>query len=137
MRKSRKIVLVVEDHPPQLEAIRRVLLRMGLEVVPAGDGAAAKECLKGMVPDLICLELLLPDSSGYEICEFIRSSPAHREVPVLLLSDRAHPADRAHATEVGANAYLIKPWLDDQLRARIETLLVQAGRGRARAVGET
>jgi two-component system, OmpR family, response regulator len=137
MRQYRKTILVVEDHPPQEAAIRRVVAGMGLKMIAAGDGAAAREILDGVVPDLICLELLLPDTSGYELCEFVRSSAAHCNVPVLVLSDRAYPADRAHADEVGADAFLVKPWLEDQLRARIELLLEQRGGGRARAVGES
>ena len=134
MRQQRRTILVVEDHPPQLAAIRAVVSEMGLDLIVAADGAAAKECLARAVPDVVCLELLLPDSSGYELCELIRSSPAHRDVPILVLSDRASPGDRAHALEVGADAFLVKPWLDDQLRARIELLLERRG-GPARAAG--
>src|SRR5579859_1577756 len=104
MRQQRRTILVVEDHPPQLAAIRAVVSEMGLNLIAAADGAAAKECLARVVPDVVCLELLLPDSSGYELCELIRSSPAHCEVPILVLSDRASPGDRAHALEVGADA---------------------------------
>lgn len=135
MRRQRKSILVVEDHPRQLLAIRKVLASLGLEVVVAGDGAAARDVLARFVPDLICAELRLPDSSGYELCELVRGSPAHCDVPVILLSDRSYPEDRAHADEVGADAFLVKPVLEDQLRARIELLLQRPVRGRPRAVG--
>lgn len=136
MRRQRKSILVVEDHPPQLLAIRKVLAELGLELVVAGDGAAAKEVLARFVPDLVCLELRLPDSSGYELCELIRNSPAHCDVPVLVLSDRAQAGDRAQAFEAGADDFLVKPVLDAQLRSRIERLLLRpVRRGRARAVG--
>ena len=83
------------------------------------------------------VELRLPDSSGYELCEFIRASSVHRHVPVLLLSDRGSPGDRANADEVGADAFLVKPYLDDELRARVEMLLDSPRGGRARAAGES
>ena len=110
---------------------------MGIEIVTAGDGATARDFLGRFVPDLVCVELRLPDSSGYELCEFIRASSAHCHVPVLLLSDRGSPGDRANADEVGADAFLVKPYLDDRLRARVELLLDGPRGGRARAAGES
>jgi two-component system chemotaxis response regulator CheY len=74
-------------------------------------------------PDLICLDLVLPESSGYEVCEFIRRSPEHRGTPVLIMSGRSYPADRAHAAEAGADAFIAKPFTEDDLRRRIERLL--------------
>ena len=137
MRRQRKSILVVEDHPRQLLALRKVMATLGVEVVVAADGAAAREVLARFVPDLVCLELRLPDSSGYELCELIRGSPSHGGVPVVMLSDHASPGDRAHADEVGADAFLVKPVPDEQLRARLEALLHRPFRGRARAAGES
>ena len=137
MRRQRKSILVVEDHPRQLLALRKVMAGLGVEVVVAGDGAAAKDVLARFVPDLVCVELRLPDSSGYELCEVIRGSPAHSSVPVVLLSDHTSPGDRAHAAEVGADAFLVKPVPDEILRARLEELLERPIRGRARAAGES
>ena len=61
-------------------------------------------------PDLVCLDLMLPELSGFEVCEFMRSIPALMSVPILVMSARAKPMDRAFAEEVGATAYLIKPF---------------------------
>lgn len=137
VREFRKSVLVVEDHPRQLLAIRKVLAGLGLEMFAAGDGEAAKEYLAHFVPDLVCLELRLPDTSGYELCELIRSSPVHCDVPVVLLSDHAYPEQRAQAYEVGVDDFLVKPIHDEQLRTRVARLLKRpVRRGRARAVGQ-
>jgi two-component system chemotaxis response regulator CheY len=120
---ERKTVLVVEDDPEQRAVIRGVLEAMGLFAVEATDGSAAVAALAGIRPDLICLELLLPESSGYELCEMIRRSPVHRDTPVLVMSDRAYPEDRAHALEAGADAFIVRPFDEEDLRRRIEALL--------------
>jgi DNA-binding response OmpR family regulator len=120
---ARKTVLVVEDDPSMRDAISDLVLRMGLDVVEAADGTAAMTRLAGMRPDLICLDLVLPESSGYEVCEFIRRSPDHRGTPVLIMSGRSYPADRAHASEAGADSFIAKPFTEDDLRRRIERLL--------------
>ena len=104
-----RTALVVEDDPEIRKLVRKYLEKMGLEVREAGTGKAALGELAARPPGLVCLDLMLPEISGYEICEHIRRTPALDGVRVLVLSARAMPADRAHAEEVGANAYLIKP----------------------------
>jgi CheY-like chemotaxis protein len=109
MEASRKRVLVVEDDPDIRKLIRRYLEKLDLEVEEAATGKAALSLLEGPAPSLICLDLMLPESSGYVICEHIRATPRLAGVRVLVISARAMPADRALAEEVGADAYLIKP----------------------------
>jgi DNA-binding response OmpR family regulator len=123
MRGRSKTILLVEDHPQQRSAIRALLQRMGFETVEASDASSAMERLDACRPDVICLDLVLPESSGYELCEFIRRSPKHRATPVLMMSDRAYPEDRAHAAEVGADAFIRKPFSAEGLRRFIEALL--------------
>jgi DNA-binding response OmpR family regulator len=119
----RKTILLVEDHPQLRSAIRAHLQRMGFETVEASDATSAVERLSACSPDLICLDLVLPESSGYELCEFIRKLPHHRATPVLMMSERTYPADRAHAAEVGADGFIAKPFGADLLRRSIEGLL--------------
>ncbi len=120
---KRKTALVVEDHPQIRSGIRALFERMGIETVEAADAHAALARLASCRPDVICLDLVLPESSGYELCEIIRKSPEHGATPILMMSDRAYPEDRAHAVEAGASAFLIKPFTEDALRRRIEALL--------------
>ena len=102
--------LVVEDHPDARALVRTYLLAMGLEVVDVAEGRSAIRVLKIDRPDLVCLDLMLPELSGFEVCEFMRSNPELRDIPILVMSARAKPMDRAFAEEVGATAYLIKPF---------------------------
>ncbi len=110
MTQAKPHVLVVEDDPEIRKLLRRFLDKLGMDVSEAGTGKAALALLDG--PEefaLVCLDLMLPESSGYAICEHIRRTPKLRELPVLVISARSMPPDRALAEEVGANAYLIKP----------------------------
>jgi DNA-binding response OmpR family regulator len=100
---------VVEDDPDIRKLIRRYLEKLDLDVDEAATGKAALSHLQRHKPALVCLDLMLPESSGYEICEQIRAAPSLAGVPVLVISARAMPPDRALAEEVGADAYLVKP----------------------------
>lgn len=104
-----RTALVVEDDPEIRKLLRKFLEKLGLEVREAGTGKAALAELALLPPELLCLDLMLPETSGYEICEHIRKTPALREIKVLVVSARSMPPDRAQAEEVGADAYLIKP----------------------------
>jgi DNA-binding response OmpR family regulator len=119
----RRTILIVEDDVALRKALREMLTLMGYRTVEAGTGAKARTELAANVPDLVCLDLALPESSGIELCEYIRSSPAHRKVRVLMMSNRLRPGDRAMAFESGADDYLPKPFSREDLRSRIEALL--------------
>lgn len=92
-------------------------------VLEAFSGNAAKELLAEQTPDLVCLDLTLPDISGYEVCEHIRATPALQDVPVLMISARAQTMDRAQAEEAGASGYLIKPFTPEELRQQVERVM--------------
>jgi two-component system chemotaxis response regulator CheY len=102
--------LVVEDDPAIRKLLRKYLGKMGFDVQEAATGKAALSLLEAeRIPQLVCLDVMLPELSGYEICEHIRATPRLKDVQVLIVSARALPSDRALAEELGANAYLIKP----------------------------
>lgn len=109
MESVNKLVLLVEDDPEIRKFLRRCLEKLELRVKEAATGRAALALLKEEKPALVCLDLMLPEFSGYEICEMIRASPDLHDVPVLVVSARAMPPDRAMAEEAGASGYLIKP----------------------------
>ncbi len=123
MENHRQTVLLVEDDPFARSLVKNYLEKMGLSVVEAADGRSALRQLTKMVPDLTCLDLVLPECSGYEVCEFIQRTPAIRDSPILVMSGRALPEDRAHAIELGASAYLIKPFTRTEFTKQVDTLL--------------
>lgn len=118
-------VLVVEDDPEVSGLLKKQLSRMDLEVTQASDGSRAMEALKTTVPDLVCLDLMLPATSGYEVCEHIRKTPRLSTVPILVISARTLPMDRAQAFELGASAFLPKPFSSKDLTAMVKNLLAR------------
>lgn len=113
MSSQSKVALVVEDDLKILKLVARYCERLGMSVREATSAKAADLELAGVTPDLVCLDLVLPEASGYAVCEKIRSTPRLAHVPVLVISGRSSPVDRAAAEEAGASDYLVKPlhWL--------------------------
>ncbi|RKG95117.1 response regulator [Corallococcus praedator] len=121
-------VLLVEDSPMFRVMLRDMLQEMGVKnVVEKPNGKSAMEYLQGEEkPDLVCLDLTLPDVSGYDVCEHIRRTPAIAHVPVLMVSARNLPEDKAYAEEAGANGYLGKPFTPEELEKRVRQVLKAA-----------
>jgi len=115
--------LVVEDHPDARALVRTYLLGMGMEVVDVAEGRSAIRHLESSPPDLVCLDLMLPELSGFEVCEFMRAHPSLRNVPILIMSARAKPMDRAFAEQVGATAYLVKPFKRSEFGRAVEACM--------------
>jgi DNA-binding response OmpR family regulator len=101
--------LVVEDDPPLRKMVRGYLELIKYAVAEASDGRKAMAALREQKFDLVVLDLMLPESSGYDVLEFIRKEGL-TQTPVLMMSARSLPEDRAHAEELGARLYLIKPF---------------------------
>jgi DNA-binding response OmpR family regulator len=119
----KRVVLLVEDHPTQREAIRRCLVEKNFHVETASDYHSAIKVLASGAPDLLCLDMTLPRESGLELCEYIRSDERLRYVPILMISDRSSPEDMANAEDAGANAFLKKPFTRDKLLKYVGVLL--------------
>ncbi len=123
---ERRRALVVEDNPDARALVRTYLRKMDFEVVEAAEGRSAIRALASSRPDLVCLDLMLPELSGFEVCEYMRSQPELRDVPILVMSARAKPMDRAFAEEVGATAYLIKPFKLSELSRAVAACIARA-----------
>jgi CheY-like chemotaxis protein len=119
----RKTALVIDDDPDIRRLVRAYLEKLGMTVQEAATGKAAIELLQAGAPSLVCLDLMLPEISGYEICERIRSSGGTRDLPVLVISARSTPSDRALAEELGASAYLVKPLRRSSFVSTVKLLL--------------
>jgi CheY-like chemotaxis protein len=115
--------LVVEDDADARRLVAVCLRRLGLRVMEAATGAEAGELLDRSVPDVICLDLRLPDGSGLALCERIRSTARLRDVPVVVISALTQPADLVKAEVAGANGYLTKPFRVQALAESIREVL--------------
>ena len=120
---TRRVVVLVEDHPTQREAIRRCLAEKNFHVETATDYHAALRVLDHCVPDLLCLDMTLPRESGLDLCEHVRNDQRLRFIPILVISDRSSPEDMANAEDAGANAFLKKPFTRDKLLKYVGVLL--------------
>jgi two-component system chemotaxis response regulator CheY len=123
MEASRRTALLVEDDPDLRVELRIALEEMGLDVIEAASGRQAVDSLAEVVPDLVVLDLMLPEVSGFEVCELIRSAPPLQHVPVLVTSARGLPQDRAEAEDCGADDYLVKPFTQRELASAVRRLL--------------
>jgi len=102
--------VVVEDDPAASRLIELSLMKLGLGVHTTSNGESALSFLQANPVDLLCLDLMLPNRSGFEVCELIRKSPMHASLPIIVISARAEADTKAYAEEAGANAYLVKPF---------------------------
>jgi two-component system KDP operon response regulator KdpE len=117
-------VLVVDDEPQLLRALRINLQARRYEVITAADGAGALRAVEGDKPDLVVLDLGLPDMDGVEV---IRSLRAWSPVPIVVLSGRAGSHDKVDALDAGADDYVTKPFNLDELLARIRAVTRRHG----------
>ena len=121
-------ILLVDDELTLLETLAFNLRAAGYQVVTAGDGAAALEQARAEAPDLVVLDLMLPELDGLTVCRSLRQ---HSDVPILILTARTGELDKIVGLESGADDYLTKPFSLGELQARIRALLRRAGSAQA------
>ncbi len=118
------LILIVEDEPDLVRNLEYNLEQEGYQTVSALDGASALELLdEPPLPDLVILDLMLPDGSGLEVCRRIRNDESTRPIPVLMLTARNEEMDRITGFEAGADDYVVKPFSVRELKLRIKAIL--------------
>lgn len=118
-----KVVLLIEDHPSIRQLISIVLERSDIRLVFAPDGLSGLEAIDAYEPDLVLLDLLLPDINGWEVLEWVRSRRSATDMPVLIVTAYGGDGDEFKAFERGANGYLPKPFDNAALRDIVDRLL--------------
>jgi DNA-binding response OmpR family regulator len=116
-------ILVVDDEPNLLRMVSYTLQTEGFEVVVAQNGAEALDKVQTEKPDLVLLDVMLPDMSGVEVCEQLRKRPETIDLPVIMLSALSQVQDKVRCLEAGADEYVTKPIAPEELIARIKALL--------------
>ena len=124
-------ILVVEDDPDIAELIRHYLEKSGYVVDRLASGAAVIPRLKVQRPDLVILDLMLPELDGLMVCQAMRSNPETALIPIIMLTARSEEADRIAGLELGADDYVTKPFSPKELAARVAALLRRLNRGAA------
>ena len=126
-------VLVVEDDRDIAEIIRHYLEKAGYSVDHLATGSAVMPQVRTGRPDLVVLDLMLPELDGLTVCQAMRSDPKTAAIPIIMVTARAEEADRVAGLELGADDYLTKPFSPKELAARVTALLRRAQRPPATA----
>lgn len=121
----KKKILLIEDEPNMRELVKARLEQNGYTVVTAGDGYQGIFMARKEKPDLIILDLMIPKMDGYTVCRTLKASSDFNNVPIVMFTARTAPDDRRRGAEMGADAYLTKPFEPSTLLAKIEELLQQ------------
>jgi two-component system response regulator RegX3 len=133
MAHGRRTILMVEDEPSITAPLIEALEREGFESAVARTASEGMSLAGDLAPDLVLLDVGLPDGSGYDVCRELRRNS---EVPIIMLSARGEETDRIVGLEVGADDYVVKPFSARELVARIRAVLRRARRAEAGAGAE-
>src|SRR5918997_4672348 len=125
---GRRTILMVEDELSITEPLSEALAREGFDTEVAGTVADALELARRVEPDLVLLDVMLPDGSGYDVCRDLR---AGSRVPIIMLTARGEETDRIVGLELGADDYIVKPFSAREVVARIRAVLRRAGESSA------
>lgn len=128
-------VVVVEDDQASADVLQRRLQANGMVVSVAHDGRRGIELVEELLPDLVLLDVMLPDTDGYDVCLRIKSNTATSPIPVIFLSARGEVVDKVRGLSCGAADYITKPFQAAELLARIDAVLGQARNPRTPRLG--
>ncbi|MFN8610845.1 MAG: hybrid sensor histidine kinase/response regulator [Vulcanimicrobiota bacterium] len=116
-------LLLVEDEPANIQALTAILREQGYQISVATNGLQALKILTGVRPELILLDVEMPEMDGFETCRKLKQSPHSREIPVIFLTARSQTEDIVRGFELGAVDYVAKPFHAHELLARVKTHL--------------
>ncbi len=117
---------MVDDEPEIIELVEFNLKQAGYAVTAAADGAEALKKARTQTPDLIVLDVMLPEMDGFEICKALRLDAATAKVPIIMLTAKAAEIDRVLGLELGADDYLTKPFSPRELLLRVKKILARS-----------
>jgi DNA-binding response OmpR family regulator len=121
-----KEILIVDDEPGVVVAIQFLMEQQGYNVLVAKSGEDALEAIYKYKPDLAILDIMLPGISGWEVCEIVRLNPDYRNVKIIFLTARGGEAEIARGLALGADAYITKPFSNEELVATVNAVLESA-----------
>ncbi len=108
-------ILIVDDSPSQLMGIRRIVEKLGHDVLTAEDGAAGVEAAKREIPDLILMDVVMPNLNGFQATRSISREATTKHIPVILVTTKDQDTDRVWGMRQGAKAYITKPFSESEL----------------------
>lgn len=118
-----KRILIVDDEPQMVDMLKIRLEASGYEIITAYDGQEGLEKARKEKPDLMILDLMLPKMDGYKVCGLLKKDARFAKIPIIIFTARAQQEDMALGEEMGANAYITKPFDSQVLLAKIAELI--------------
>lgn len=120
-------ILVIEDDQKAANLIKLYLERNGYEAWVVHNGRQGLEVAQTRQPDLLVLDLMLPEMDGLEVCQALRRDPATKKIPIIMLTAKSTEADKLEGLDLGADDYMTKPFSPRELMARVRAVLRRAG----------
>ena len=120
---QKRNILVVDDTPANLRLLTELLIQHGYDVRPAPNGRLALKTVESKLPDLILLDIMMPDIDGYEVCRRLKASERSRDIPVIFISAINETMDKVKAFSIGGVDYITKPFQPEEVLARLQTHL--------------
>ncbi|MEO8001292.1 MAG: twitching motility response regulator PilH [Arenimonas sp.] len=118
------LILIVDDSPSQLMGMKRIVEKLGHEALSAEDGAQGVEVAKANVPDLILMDVVMPNLNGFQATRAISKEATTSHIPIVLVTTKDQETDKVWGMRQGAKAYITKPFNEAELVAVINKLLV-------------
>src|SRR5271170_4686131 len=126
---SQSTILVVDDEDVVRDVVVRYLEHEGMQTLQASDGEQAQQMIAATPPDLVILDVMMPEINGLDLCGWLR---ARSEIPIILLTARGEESDRITGFELGADDYVVKPFSPRELVVRVKAILRRTGAGQRR-----
>jgi len=120
---GRHTILIVDDEKDLVSMVKMRLEAAGYDTIEAYDGQEALTKAQNKNPDLIILDLMLPKMDGYKVCRMLKFDSRYKSIPIILFTARAQDSDKDLGKEVGADAYIAKPFDSEALLAKVKELL--------------
>jgi len=118
-----KKILIADDEPNIVISLEFLMLNSGYQVETAANGEDALRQIAGFCPDLILLDIMLPQKNGFEVCQKIRENPAWNGIKVVMLTAKGRESEVTKGLALGADAYITKPFATKELLAQVQRLL--------------
>lgn len=119
----KKRILIVDDEPAIIKIIKFRLLREGYEVLEANEGMEGVEMARQEIPDLIVLDMMMPNMTGYEVIQLLKLDEKYKKIPILVLTGQKEKCDKEFTFALGADDYMCKPFVSEELLAKIKEML--------------
>ena len=119
-------ILIVDDEPQATTLLEMLLSSRGYKTVAVNESSEAIQVAKETDPDLIILDLMMPEPNGFEVCRMLRADPKYSRTPIVIFTAMGDSESKATALEAGANEFLTKPFRVEDLMQRIKSLIEKA-----------